>query len=267
VPNASRGGIPQAIRVVSDWVDLQWSLLIRALENVAPQARGRLLDVGCGNKPYERIFRPHVSEYLGIEREAAFNATAANLGGSRPDYFYDGDRLPFADHTFDTILSVQVLEHTARPRELMAEMARVLKKNGAMILAAPFSFRLHEEPMDFFRYTPYGLRELCNEAGLTVITVEQIGSLWSLVGHKLNSYLALNIARMGGVAQDMGKLSHEAPDQPGARVWTFPFVVPAILLVAGWARLMDRLFFDRQEALGFVIVAGYADGGATSSSD
>ena len=158
--------VRRTIRATSDWVDLQWSLLIRALEAVAPRARGRLLDVGCGDKPYERIFRPYVQEYLGIEHQSTFTATAANMGRSRPDRLYDGDRLPFEDGSFDTVISIQVLEHTPRPRELMAEMARVLRRDGALILAAPFSFRLHEEPHDYFRYSPHGLRELCSEAGL-----------------------------------------------------------------------------------------------------
>src|SRR5207249_3957544 len=40
-------------------------------------------------------------------------------------------------------LTPKVLEHTPKPRKLVAEMARVLKKGGTLILAAPFSFRLH----------------------------------------------------------------------------------------------------------------------------
>jgi SAM-dependent methyltransferase len=242
-------------QATSGWVDLQWSLLVRALEAVAPRARGRLLDVGCGDKQFERIFRPHVDAYFGIEHEATFFATAANLGASRPDYLYDGEQLPFEDGFFDTVISIQVLEHTPRPRKLMAEMARVLKKDGTLILAAPFSFRLHEEPHDYFRYSPHGLRELCLEAGLGIDHIEQVGSLWSLVGHKLNSYLALHVARIGSAAQQLGKLGHEAPAQPRARLWTLPLVAPAVLAISTGARIMDRLFFERQEALGFVVVA------------
>jgi len=258
--SSSTTNTQRAARAVSDWVDLQWSLLVRALKAVAPQASGRVLDVGCGDKAFERIFRPYVDEYCGIEQEATFRATAANLGATRPDYFYDGDRLPFEDGSFDTVLSIQVLEHTPQPRKLIAEMARVLKKGGALILAAPFSFRLHEEPHDYFRYSPHGLRELCSEAGLVVDHVEQVGSLWSLVGHKLNSYLAFRIARIGGAAQQLGKLGHEAPGQPQARLWTLPFIAPAILAISTGARIMDRIFFERQEALGFVVVARHARG-------
>jgi len=245
----------RAARAASDWVDLQWSLLVRALEAVAPRAHGRLLDVGCGDKAFERIFRPYVDAYFGIEHEATFSATAAQLGSSRPDYFYDGERLPFEEGSFDTVVSIQVLEHTPQPRHLIAEMARVLKKDGTLILAAPFSFRLHEEPHDYFRYSPHGLTAMCNDAGLVIERVEQVGSLWSLVGHKLNSYLALHVARIGGAAQQLGKLGHESPVQPRARLWTLPVVAPAVLTISAAARVMDRLFFERQEALGFVVVA------------
>src|SRR5262245_53466245 len=174
--------VRRVARATSDWVDLQWSLLVRALEKVAPHARGKLLDVGCGDKQFERFFLPHVDEYLGIEHEKTFTATAAHFSRSRPDYLYDGNRLPFEDGSFDTVISIQVLEHTPQPRRLVAEMARVLKKDGRLILAAPFSFRLHEEPHDYFRYSPHGLRELCGEAGLLIDEVVQVGSLWSLVG-------------------------------------------------------------------------------------
>jgi len=258
-----RETVQRALRATSDWVDLQWSLLYRALETVAPRARGRLLDVGCGDKQFERIFRPYVDEYLGIEHEAIFEATAANLGRARPDYFYKGDCLPFNEGSFDTVLSIQVLEHTSDPRKLVAEMARVLKTSGILILAAPFSFRLHEEPHDYFRFTPHGLRELLSEAALEIQHIEQVGSLWTLLGHKLNSYLAFHVARIGSTAQRLGKLGHESPRQPRPRIWALPFVAPAIVGIAAGARLMDRIFFDREEAFGFVVVAQHRIGEGT----
>ena len=181
----------------------------------------------------------HVDEYLGIEREGTFESTAANLARSRPDCLYEGDRLPFNDGSFDTVLSIQVLEHTPDPRKLIAEMARVLNKGGTLILAAPFSFRLHEEPYDYFRYTPHGLRQLCNEAGLVIEHVEQVGSLWSLLGHKLNSYLAFHVARIGSAAQQLGKLAYESPRRTRPRLWVLPVVAPAILAIAAIARALD----------------------------
>jgi len=243
------------MRAASDWVDIQLALIVAALRDVAPQAHGRLLDVGCGNKPYESYFRPHVSEYLGIEHEATFAATAAGSQGTRPDLTYDGTRLPFEDASFDTVLSVQVLEHTPRPRELVREMSRVLKPGGLLILVAPFQFRLHEQPHDYFRYSSHGLRHLCDDAGLDVGEMRALGSLWSVIGHKLNSYLAFRVGRIGGLAQQIGKLGHEQTAAPRPRLWALPFVGASMVAVAGLARVLDPLLAEPDETLTFLALA------------
>jgi len=247
--------IQKMMRSASDWVDIQWSVVVASLKSVAPRARGRLLDVGCGNKPYEAIFRPYVSEYLGIEHEATFALTSAGGGASRPDFAYDGVTLPFPDRSFDTVLNVQVLEHTPHPARLVAEMSRVLKDDGLLILIAPFSFRLHEEPHDYFRYSPHGLRHFCDEAGLEIVEVQRQGGLWSVIGHKLNSYLAFRIARVGGMAQGLGKLGHEAKAEKGVRYWTLPFVGVAMFAVTATARILDPILSEPDETLSFLIIA------------
>jgi SAM-dependent methyltransferase len=260
------------LRPLGDWVDLQLSLILSSLRRVAPQARGRLLDVGCGEKPYEAIFRPYVSEYIGVEHRETFELTAASesavatASGKRgPDVLYSGDRLPFPDKSFDTVLSVQVLEHTPRPLQLMLEMSRVLADDGILILLAPFQFRLHEQPHDYFRYSSHGLRQLCSEAGLTLTHVEQQGSLWSVLGHKLNSYLAFRVGLMEGLAQNMGKLGHEQAVRARPRYWTFPIIGPSMVAISLGARVLDRVLFEPDETLGFLIVARRAVGSASSS--
>lgn len=256
--------LKRVVRATSDWVDLQWSLTLETLEEAAPHAKGRLLDVGCGNKPYEHLFSPFVTEYVGVEHDATFSLTRASSGGRGPDVTYDGERLPFGDRSFDTVLNVQVLEHTPHPTELMREMSRVLKDDGRLILSAPFQFRLHEEPHDYFRYSPHGLKSLCADVGLEMVEVRPMGSLWSVIGHKLNTYLALRVARMGGLAQALGKLSHEAPSSASVRYWTLPFVGPAMLAVSTAARVMDRLAFEPEESLGYVVIARRARNGAAA---
>lgn len=248
-PSIGRGA-----RAASDWVDLQLVHVVSSLARLAPQASGRLLDVGCGDKPYEHIFLPYVSEYIGIEHEATFAATSAGARG-KADLSYDGRRLPFADESFDTVISVQVLEHTPDPAALFAEMARVLHRDGLLILSAPFSFRLHEEPHDYFRFSPHGLRKLCDDAGLRIEEIVPHGNLWSLLAHKLNSFLALRVGRMGGAAQEIGKLGHEAGTSERPRLWALPFVAPAIVAISAGARVLDRALPDPTETLGHTIAA------------
>jgi SAM-dependent methyltransferase len=250
------GPVGRAARATADWVDLQYSLIMQQIRRAAPRARGRLLDVGCGDKPYEAIFSPFVSEYVGIEHEAVFSKTNASAADRRPDLYYDGNRLPFADGSFDTVLSIQVLEHTPHPQRLLMEMARVLRTDGLLILSAPFSGRLHEEPYDYYRYTPHGLRSMCEEAGLEVTEVWDQGNIWSVIGHKLNSFLAFRVAASGELAMQMGKHKHEGDSAPtGGRPWLLPVVAPAMIAVAGAARLLDMAAPDATETLSYMIFA------------
>ena len=242
-------------RAAADWTDLERSSLVEALRRVAPRAHGRLLDVGCGDKTYEEIFLPFVDSYLGIEHEATYSATNAASRQKKADVLYDGKRLPFEDRSFDTVLSLQVLEHTPRPGDLLAEMARVLSDEGILMVTVPFSFRLHEEPHDYFRFTPHVMREMCRSVGLVVDEIVPRGGLWSVLGHKLNTYLGLNVARIGGLAQTMGKLSHEQTASGGGRLWTLPVVAPAMMGLALWARVLDRVLPDPTEMLGFTLLA------------
>jgi hypothetical protein len=124
-----------------------------------------------------------------------------------------------------------------------------------LILSAPFQFRLHEQPHDYYRYTSHGLRHLLDEAGLDVEEITQQGGLWSLIGHKLNSYLAFRVARIGGVAQSLGKLGHEAA--AGAvrpRLWTLPFVGAAMFAISAAARVLDPLLVEPDETMSFMVL-------------
>jgi SAM-dependent methyltransferase len=244
-------------RRAADWVDIQWSLIERTLKSVAPRARGRLLDVGCGDKPYEAWFRPFVTSYVGIEHAATFAATSAGQR-AHADVVYDGRSMPFRDGAFDTVLSVQVLEHTPHPGVLVKEMARVLAPDGLLMLTAPFSFRVHEQPHDYFRFSPYGLAKLCGDAGLEITETLHLGSLWSVLGHKLNTYLSFRVARVGGLIQQMGKLGHEAPAQERLRWWTLPVVGPAVVGTSVASRVLDRVAYEPEESLGFMVLARHA---------
>ncbi len=246
-----------AAKKTADWVDLQWSYLIEQLVEVAPRMHGKMLDVGCGDCPYEYIFTPYVDSYTGVEREGTFELTTSSArgGGRKPDVLYDGERLPFDDETFDCALSVQVLEHTPDPEPLVREMGRVLKKGGLLVLNAPFSFRLHEEPHDYFRYTPHGLAEMCKRAGLRAELTFPQGRLFRVLGHKLNSFLGFRLARMDGLMQDMGKLGHEGRRASTTRTWLLPVVLPAMLGVSTAARVLDWAAPDPTESLSYLVVA------------
>lgn len=150
---------------------------------VAPLAKGELLDVGCGTKPYEPLFAPYVSRYIGLEHPSTRH------GREKVDVWGEAAALPFDDASFDTVVAFQVLEHCEEPREVLQEMHRVLRPGGRMILTTPFLWGVHEAPRDFYRYTRYGLEHLCGLAGFDGVVVTPVCGFWATFGLRLSYYL------------------------------------------------------------------------------
>jgi SAM-dependent methyltransferase len=142
--------------------------LRRHLRQSANFAQGRLLDVGCGRKPYRDLFT--VTSYIGIEMPFA-SQTAA-------DVYASALALPFTDAWFDTVLSTQVLEHVPEPAQMLMEIARVLRPGGYLLLTTPQTWGLHHVPHDYYRYTSFGLIYLANKAGLEVVRVGPTSGFW-----------------------------------------------------------------------------------------
>ncbi|MGH2662613.1 MAG: class I SAM-dependent methyltransferase [Actinomycetota bacterium] len=145
------------------------------------QASGRLLDVGCGVMPFRRYVDRLVSTYHASDREARV-----------PDLDFLSDvqsRLPIRPNTYDLVLCSQVLEHVPDPSKAIAEMARVLRPSGVLVLSAPHLSRLHEEPFDYYRFTRHALVSLLEHHGFEELEIVPAGSLFSFLGHQLSSIL------------------------------------------------------------------------------
>lgn len=144
--------------------------LYRAMWKHAPKMKGRILDVGCGQKPYRGLFQ--CDEYVGMDIEQSGHAHA----NEQIDVFYDGKHFPFADEAFDYLVCNQVLEHVFNPHEFMTEMNRVLKKGGGLLMTVPFVWDEHEQPYDYARYTQFGLKHILRQHGFEIQTYEKLGT-------------------------------------------------------------------------------------------
>ena len=138
-------------------------------------ASGQLLDIGCGTKPWRDVFAPHVEEHVGIDHED----TIHGLGSI--DLVADAYAVPLPDGSAGAILLSEVLEHLERPGDALAECRRLLRPDGHLIATTPFSWPLHEEPRDFFRYSPHGLRHLAEAAGLEVVELRPLSGAWTTI--------------------------------------------------------------------------------------
>lgn len=178
----------KALRTPLDPLYIAKRILLDAMTDSARYAHGRLLDVGCGSKPYKYVFEPHITEYVGMDLPSIKSA----------DVHGDVQKIPFKNGSFDTVLCTEVLEHVPQPDKAMAEMARVLKKGGHLILTAPQVWGLHDIPYDYYRYTPYGLRYLAEKAGLKVINIRKTCGVWAMAGQRVSSNIYYKLGRRKG---------------------------------------------------------------------
>ena len=112
--------------------------------------RIRILDVGCGFKPWRELFREEGCVYVGIDHDRE---------RSSADAIASDDRLPFSDGSFDALVYSEVLEHTGKLKDALEEMRRVAKNGALVFISSPFVFPEHGVPHDYQRLTRYYYRD------------------------------------------------------------------------------------------------------------
>lgn len=119
----------------------------RALKNKTDL---RVLDLGCGNKPYRAYFDGKYSLYIGIDPSPRDSVEIIAVG----------EWLPLRDETFDVCIMTQVLEHVESPYLVIKEVHRTLRRNGILILSIPGIWPVNKENGDYWRWTDQGLKRL-----------------------------------------------------------------------------------------------------------
>jgi len=125
-------------------------------EASAASARGatRVLDVGCGVKPYAPWFE-FAASYVGVD---VVENPYADLRGAV-------EALPVEDRSFDVVLCLQVLEHSDDPAQAVRELRRVTAPGGRVLASTHGVQVYHPSPDDLWRWTHAGLARLFEENG------------------------------------------------------------------------------------------------------
>lgn len=161
---------------------IAYKFLFKDLQDaISKYAKGDLLDIGCGNKPYTPFFEGKLSSYTGCD----IIQSDRNL----VDILCPATDIPLPDNCKDTVFTTQVIEHVADHKGLLAEAFRILKPGGYLILSGPMAWEHHEEPYDFFRFTKYGFEYLLTERGFTDLQIIPNGGKWALVGQLFHNSL------------------------------------------------------------------------------
>ena len=168
---------------------LVYQPLIRDLKYaVESYAKGKLLDIGCGNKPYLELFEKKCDEYLGCD--------IVQSSENKVDIICEATKIPIAANSFDTIFCTQVIEHVENHDKLLSEMYRLLKPNGYVILSGPMYWHLHEEPHDFFRFTKHGFRFIFERQKFKMVETLANGGKWATLGQMIIHTFPYRLTKM-----------------------------------------------------------------------
>lgn len=136
--------------------------LLKAYIAAQPWISGSLLEIGCGEGRGVETLLPLADSYLGIDK---IGEVIQELRQKYPKVEFKQAVIPpftgFADQSFDTIVSFQVIEHIENDRLFLQEIYRVLKPGGKAIISTPNNTHtLSRNPWHVREYLPQELIDL-----------------------------------------------------------------------------------------------------------
>ena len=219
----------------------------RVLSTHKSYLHGHLVDLGCGDVPYYEWYKDEVNKITCVDWSRGGHGT------KHTDIFADLNKpLPLTTESADCVLLTSVLEHIHEPELLLKEIQRILRKGGYLILSVPFLYHLHEEPFDYYRYTPHGLRHLAKKTGLGIISLTHYGGAFGVL-----------VDETSKISQSIIDITCKSSQNPflsniksvGYKIlrWFQQFLF-FVFKQRGVLRILERLRLTQRMALGYVAV-------------
>lgn len=138
--------------------------LLSAYLIAKPYIKGDLLELGCGEGRGIRELAPLATSYAAIDKiEEVINQLSADF----PEHKFQQGHfppMPYADDSFDTIVSFQVIEHIKDDQLFLKEIARILKPGGTALLSTPnIKMTLSRNPWHTREYTADQLENIASK--------------------------------------------------------------------------------------------------------
>lgn len=203
----------------------------KLIEKYSVYGKGVLVDIGCGEKPYESYFKEEGTCYYGTDFPVT--STSKNV-----DFYSDAHYLPIKSNSCDTVLCTQVIEHVKDFFVVFEEISRILKPGGFLILTAPQEWPLHKEPYDYYRFTSHSLSYLSFYNGFNPELIKNKGGFWMVMGQKLSTHI-------------WKKIKLENPFS----YFKYMFISPMVALIQIFSIILDKLDNDDKSTLGYILIA------------
>ncbi len=170
-----------AIQNRSIWLDMS--------PVISGHAAGSVLDIGAGRLAWRQALKAKATSYLSADMVRAHPELdiIADLTGE----------LPWDTASFETVFCCSVLEHLLDFDRALAEMRRILRPDGVLILAVPFMFYRHGDPYDYFRFTNLALMRLAERHDFSLIELKPSGGLGEIIMNPMSIVLSVCLYRIG----------------------------------------------------------------------
>jgi SAM-dependent methyltransferase len=157
---ANPDGVPSGSFMIADLTARWWH------QAIADRVAGDVLDIGCGLVPLYEAYSPRARTVTCLDwNENQYLDAVADLNYP----------IELTSASFDSVILSDVLEHVRNPETLLAEVFRLLRPGGVVLVNTPFFYWLHEEPHDYCRYTEFWLCSQLEQSGFSDVTVEPLG--------------------------------------------------------------------------------------------
>jgi ubiquinone/menaquinone biosynthesis C-methylase UbiE len=217
-----------------DWIS-------SALKKVADGSR--ILDAGAGEQQYKK-YCDHLN-YVSQDF-AQYKPDQLDNGLQMPSWDYgkldivsDITAIPEPNESFDAILCTEVFEHIPHPILAIKEFSRLIKKNGTLILTAPFCSMTHFAPYHYYSgFNHFFYEKHLIENGFEIKTIECNGNYFDYVNQEIsrspyiaNEYANAKISMIEKIAlKIVGKmlLRFSKKDKGSSELLNFGFHIVAI---------------------------------------
>ena len=215
------GEIDRPLRVwqnpkLTDDIYLHFSEVLKKIEYYAPRFKGEILDIGAGKSPYRKFF--NVDKYIKLDN---FDYPGIDIKADITK------KIPLKSNSVDNVVCFQVLEHIKKPEKVVNEIYRVLKPGGFCLLTTHMAAPLHGIPYDYYRFTPFILKEL------------------------FKKFKSIEIKENGGAALSIFQLIVWGINEKLPNILAKPLIVLFNIL----GKLSDKFFYSRLFTLNYSVFA------------